>query len=99
MVKVSLRRAAGKYLFAAALTGAALWADVRLARWAGPRFLLAASSVAIALSAWAGGLGPALLSTLLSAALGHRLLLGSGTVGDLPITTELLALTLFVGAW
>src|SRR5262245_61936946 len=99
MVKVSLRRAAGNYLLAFGLAIVGLWAELLLARSVNPHFIFTGFSVAIALSAFAGGRGPALFATGLAAVFSHLFLIGPGALVELPIGREALALSIFVGAW
>jgi signal transduction histidine kinase len=99
MTEVWVRRAAGRYAWALCLTTLALGTELLLVRFAGTHFIFLAFSLAIALSALAGGLGPALLATGLSALLSHLFLIGPGAFIPLQGAVEALVLGSFVAAW
>src|SRR5258706_15329425 len=99
MTETWLRRAAGNYASALGLTALALWVELLLARSAGTHFIFLALSLAIALSALVGGVGPALLATLLSVLLAHIYLIGPGGLMQLPAPIEEFVIAFFTPAW
>src|SRR5258707_12066928 len=72
------RREAAAYSIAIGLFVLGLWLELLIAHVAGPEFRLVAFSLAIAASAWQGGLGPGVLTLVLAIIASDYFLLGPG---------------------
>lgn len=83
---------------AAALVGLAFLAE-RWAVAANARYVFLAFSLAVASSAWFGGLGPGLLAILLAFVACDWGVFGPGVMLGFDAPHEVLALTSFVGGW
>ena len=63
------------YLAAVVFVGAAIALRLAVEPWLGPHYLFALSYAAVALAAWTGGYGPAILAGVLAYALDNLLFL------------------------
>jgi signal transduction histidine kinase len=92
------RRRLSRYLFVVAVWALALWCELALSRLSG-RFIFVIFGPAVALSAWLGGRGPALVAVALSVIASDYFLLGSGELFTLDSAAEAAALAWFAAGW
>jgi K+-sensing histidine kinase KdpD/ActR/RegA family two-component response regulator len=92
------RELVAAYALACGLFGVALWLELLLGR-AGPEFRFLAFSLAVALSAWYGGLGPGVLAVLLAFVASDYLLLGPGALLRFDSYDQVIALVGFALGW